>query len=172
MDELTQKKRLQVVHFYFSGLSFDQIAAKTGISKGSVANIVSELKAGNFPEAADATDQIEALRELSINLNKLKTTVGKSVVGIALLSRIFELGLDPADMEKWPLLLNSIKTQDDAKELIEAAYTVRDIQKESGLSLPAMEDKVKQLSGKAKELEIMTDKIGDKIILKTAKSEL
>lgn len=58
-----QQKRLQVVYLYFCGLSNDQIAAKTSISKGSVTNIVSELKAGNFPEAADVTDQIETLRE-------------------------------------------------------------------------------------------------------------
>ena len=161
MEELTQKKRLQVVYFYFSGLSFDQIAAKTGISKGSVANIVSELKAGNFPEAADVTDQIEALRELSVNLNKLKTTIGKSVVGIALLSRIYELKLDPADMERWPLLLNSIKSQDDAQELIDVAYTVRGIQQETGLSLPALEEKVTHLGEKAKELETTTKKIGE-----------
>jgi predicted nucleic acid-binding Zn-ribbon protein len=161
MDELTLKKRLQVVYFYFSGLSFDQVAAKTGISKGSVANIVSELKAGNFPEAADVTDQIEALRELSVNLNKLKTTVGKSVVGIAILSRIFELGLDPADMEKWPLLLSAIKSQDDAGEIIGVAYVVRGMQQETGLSLPALEEKVNNLGEKAKELEVINNKIGE-----------
>ncbi len=40
MEQLTLKKRLQVVYLYFSGLSSDQIATKTGVSKGSVANIV------------------------------------------------------------------------------------------------------------------------------------
>ncbi|MDO9333381.1 MAG: hypothetical protein Q7T57_02525 [Dehalococcoidales bacterium] len=161
MEELTQRKRLQVVYLYFSGLSFDQIAAKAGISKGSVVNIVSELKAGNFPEAADVTDQIEALRELAVNLNKFNFTVGKSVVGIALLSRIYELKLDPADMERWPLLLNSIKSQDDAQELIDVAYTVRGIQQETGLSLPALEEKVNNLGEKAKELKTVTNKIGE-----------
>jgi predicted nucleic acid-binding Zn-ribbon protein len=144
---------------YLSGLSFDQIAAKTGASKGSVENIINELKAGNFPEAADVTDQIETLRELAVDLAKLKMPTGKSAVGIAVLKRIYELGLDPADMERWPLLLNAIKTSDDAQELIQAAYTVRDIQKKSGLSLPALENKVKQISEKAEELESLTVKI-------------
>ena len=161
MEELTLKKKLQVVYLYFSGLSFDQIAAKTGISKGSVGNIINELKAGNFPEAADVTDQIETLREIAVDLAKMKMPAGKSAVGIALLKRIYELGLDPADIERWPLLLHSIKTQDDAQELIQAAYTVRDIQQESGLSLPALEDKVKQLGDKAKEFETVTVKIGE-----------
>lgn len=151
MEPITLKKRLQVVYLYLCGLSFDQIATKTGVGKGSVTNIVTELKAGYFPEAAGATDQIETLRELAVDLAKLKLTAGQSAVGIAVLRRIYELNLDPADMERWPWLLNSIKTQDDAKELIEVAYAVRGIQKESGLSLPALEEKVKKLSEKAKE---------------------
>ena len=109
MELLTMKKRLQVVHLYFSGLSFDQIAAKSGVSKGSITNIINELKAGNFPEAADLVDQIQMLRDLAVDLNKLKIAAGQSAVGIAVLKRIYELGLDPADMERWPLLLNSIK---------------------------------------------------------------
>lgn len=159
MELLTMKKRLQVVHLYFSGLSFDQIAAKSGVSKGSITNIINELKAGNFPEAADVVDQIQMLRDLAVDLNKLKIAAGQSAVGIAVLKRIYELGLDPADMERWPLLLNSIKTQDDAQELIEAAYTVRGIQQESGLSLPALEDKINQLGDKTKELEAVTAKL-------------
>ena len=161
MELLTMKKRLQVVHLYFSGLSFDQIAAKSGVSKGSITNIINELKAGNFPEAADVVDQIQMLRDLAIDLNKLKIAAGQSAVGIAVLKRIYELGLDPADMERWPLLLNSIKTQDDAQELIEAAYTVRGIQQESGLSLPALEDKINQLGDKTKELETVTAKLAE-----------
>ncbi|MDO8686979.1 MAG: hypothetical protein Q7K41_00140, partial [Dehalococcoidales bacterium] len=106
-------------------------------------------------------DQIETLRELAGDLAKLKLTAGQSAVGIAVLRRIYELNLDPADMERWPLLLNSIKTQDDAKELIEVAYTVRGIQQESGLSLPAVEEKAKKLGEKAKELETVTAKIGE-----------
>ena len=161
MDTLTTKKRLQVVMLYFAGLSFDQIAVKTSVIKGSVSNILTVLKAGNFTETADLTDQIETLRELAVTLTKLKMTAAQSALGIALLQRIFELGLDPADMERWPLLLNSIKTQDDAQELIEAAYTVRGIQQESGLTLPALEEKVNGLGEKAKELEMMTTKLAE-----------
>lgn len=161
MEPITLKKRLQVISLYLSGLSFDQISAKTGVSKGSVTNIITELKAGNFPEAADLSDQIETLRELAVDLAKLKLTAGQSAVGIAILRRIYELKLDPADMERWPLLLNSIKTQDDAQELIEVAYAIRSIQQESGLSLPALEEKVKKLGEKVKELETVTAKIGE-----------
>jgi len=161
MEQLTQKKRLQVVYLYLSALSFNQIAAKAGVSKGSVENIINELKAGNFPEAADVADQIETLRELVVDLAKLKLTAGKSAVGVAVLNRMHELGLDPTDMERWPLLLNAIKTQDDAQELIQAAYAVRNIQQEWGLTIPALENKVSQLGEKGKELETLNTKINE-----------
>ncbi|MDO8751588.1 MAG: hypothetical protein Q7K03_10685 [Dehalococcoidia bacterium] len=51
MDKLSVAKQVSVVRLYLSGLSHDQIAAKTGVSKGSVANVVAEVRAGRFPEA-------------------------------------------------------------------------------------------------------------------------
>ena len=66
MEKVTTRKRLAIVKQYLSGLSYDAIAAKSGVSKGSVANVVSELKAGRFPEAVEAAEHIEELRELSL----------------------------------------------------------------------------------------------------------
>lgn len=160
MEQLSLTKRLKIVSLYFSGLSFGQVAAKAGVSKGSVANIVQELKAGIFPEAADLVDQIESLRELAVDLAKIKKTPAQAVMGVALLRRMNELGLDPGHMEHWPLLLNAIKGPDDAQELINAAYTVRYMEKEYGTSVAGVGDRVKKLGDKAKELETVTAKIG------------
>ena len=89
MEELSQKKKIQIIRLYFSGQSFEKIAVKTGTAKGSVSNVVAELKGGLFPETADLTEQLEGLRELSVLLNKLKKTPAESLVGLAVLSRIF-----------------------------------------------------------------------------------
>ena len=43
MEKLTAKKRLTMVKQYLSGLSYNEIAAKTGTSKGTVANVVTEI---------------------------------------------------------------------------------------------------------------------------------
>ena len=53
MEKLTAQKKISIVRQYFSGLSYDEIATKTGVSKGSVANVITDLKAGEIPEAAD-----------------------------------------------------------------------------------------------------------------------
>ena len=41
-EKLSAKKKASVIRLYLSGLSYDEIAAKTGVSKGTVANIVAE----------------------------------------------------------------------------------------------------------------------------------
>lgn len=74
MERLTAKKKLAVVRLYLAGLSYDEIAARSGVSKGTVANVVTELKAGIFPEAADVAEQVELLRELSLDLRRSNLT--------------------------------------------------------------------------------------------------
>ena len=63
MEKLSTKKRLNIARQYLSGLSYDEIAAKSSVSKGTVANVVAELKGGGFPEATDAAEHIDLLRE-------------------------------------------------------------------------------------------------------------
>ena len=61
MERLSARKKANIVWLYLSGLSYDEIAAKYGVSKGTVANVIADLKAGRFPEAADVVEQLELL---------------------------------------------------------------------------------------------------------------
>jgi len=45
MEKLSAKKKLTVVKLYLSGLSYNEISFKTGISKGAISGIIAELKA-------------------------------------------------------------------------------------------------------------------------------
>ena len=49
MEKLSYRKQVMIVRMYLNGLSYDEIAAKVGVSKGTVANVIAELKAGRFP---------------------------------------------------------------------------------------------------------------------------
>ena len=97
MERLSAKKKVAIVRQYLSGLSYDEIATKSGVSKGTVANVVADLKAGSFPEAADVGEHIELLRELSLDLKRSKLSLGQCATGLLLLNRINECGLDLAD---------------------------------------------------------------------------
>jgi predicted nucleic acid-binding Zn-ribbon protein len=159
MEKLTAKKRLTIVRQYLSGLSYDEIAAKSGVSKGTVANVVTELKAGNFAEAADVGEHIEVLRDLSLDLRRLNLSPGQCAAGLILLNRINECGLDPADIDRWPMILKLLKNEDDAREFVRAVYSIQDVQKRTGMDLEALDNKVRELERKAADLEPLSNKI-------------
>ena len=144
-----------------SGLSYDQIAARIGVSKGTVANVVTELKAGMVPEAADVGEHIELLRELSIDLKRAGLSLGQCATGLILLNRISECRLDPADIDRWPMILKSVRNEDDTKEFVRLAYSIQEVQKRTGLDLESLDNKVRELERKAADLESMSNKMRD-----------
>jgi len=161
MERLTAKKKLAVVRLYLSGLSYDDIAARSGVSKGTVANVATELKAGMIPEAADVGEYIELLCELSFDLKRSELTPGQCAVGLILLKQISECGLDPADINRWPMILKSVRNEDDINEFVRLVYSIQQVQQRSGLSLEALDNKVQELERKAADLEPISDKLKD-----------
>ena len=161
MEKLIVKKKLAIIRLYMSGLSYGEIAARIGVSKGTVANVVAELKAGSFPEAADVGEHIELLRELSLDLKQSKLTPGQCAIGLILLTRISECGLDPADIDRWPMILKAVRNEDDAKEFVRLIYSIREVEQRSGLSIEALDNKVHELEKKAADLEPVSDKLKD-----------
>jgi len=156
MEKLSTKKKLAVVRQYLSGLSYDEIASKSSVSKGTVANVVADLKAGRFPEAADAAEHIELLRELSLDLKRSKLTPGQCAAGLIVLTRINECGLDPADIDRWPLILKLAGSEEEAQEFVRLVYSVQEVQKRTSLSLEDLDNKVHELERKAADLEPMS----------------
>jgi len=156
MERLSARKKANIVWLYLSGLSYDVIAAKSGISKGTVANVIADLKAGRFPEAADVVEHIELLRELSLDLKRSKLTPGQCATGLTVLTRISECGLDPADVDRWPLILKSAGSDDEAQEFVRLVYSIQEVQKKTGLSLDDLDNNVHELERKAAELEPMS----------------
>jgi predicted nucleic acid-binding Zn-ribbon protein len=161
MERLTAKKKLAIIRLYLSGLSYDEIAARCGVSKGTVANVVAELRAGMIPEATDVGEYIEALRELSFDLKRSELTPGQCAVGLILLKQITECGLDPADISRWPMILKSVRNEDDINEFVRLVYSIQQVQQRSGLSLEALDNKVHELEKKAADLEPISDKLED-----------
>jgi len=161
MERLTAKKKLSVVRLYLSGLSYDDIAARSGVSKGTVANVATDLKAGMIPEAADVGEYIDLLRELSFDLKRSELTPGQCAVGLILLNQISECGLDPADINRWPMILKSVRNEDDINEFVRLVYSIQQVQQRSGLSLEALDNKVQELEKKAADLEPISDKLED-----------
>ncbi len=62
MPELPMRKRLSVVRLYFESVSYEDIARRAGVAKGTVVNVINELKAGQFPQIRNPEDGMETWR--------------------------------------------------------------------------------------------------------------
>jgi len=162
MDKLSAKKELAVVKLFLSGLSYNEISVKTGVSKGAVSSIIAKLKGGGFPEFADLADQIEVLRDLSLNLKHSGQTPVQCAVGLAVLNRIYECGLEVADIKRWSDIIKMAGNDDTAKAFIEMVYRIQDAQKVTGLTIDEIDNKFQELQNKLAELQPTLTELDEK----------
>ena len=161
MEKLSTRKRSAIVGDYLSALSYSEIAAKHHVSTGTVSNVVADLKAGRFPEAGDVGEQIEQLKELSLDLKRANLNASKCALGLMVLARIKECGLEPADIDRWPQILKSVGNEDEAQEFVGMVYSIGEVQKKTGWSLKELDDNVHELERKAADLKPMSVKLED-----------
>jgi len=162
MQELSLKKKLIIIRLYTEGLSYNEIAIKASVGKGTVANVVSELKAGLFPEFGDLSEQLELLRELAIDLKRTRLTPVKAAVGVSVLSRLQELGVEPSEIEGLSALYRTLTTEGpDIQSFMRVALSLEEVRKRTGLSIDELEMKVSGLEESANRLEPLAKEVAD-----------
>ena len=162
MEKLSIRKRLNIIRLFFSGLSYREIATKVGASVGAVTNVIADLRAGNYPEVGDVSEQVDMLRELSAEVRKSRLTVGEAVTGITIVSNLKELGLEPGDIPKYVSLCKMLTPGGvEAQALVKAAMDYREVLQRTGLSVDEMERKVRSLEEASSQLEPMARKALD-----------
>lgn len=111
MEKLSMRKQLNIIRLYFNGLSYREIAAKVAVSVGAVTNIIADLKAGNYPEIGEVSEQVDMLRELAAEVRKSRLTVGEAVTGITVVNSMKEIGLEPGDIPQYVSLCKALTPQ-------------------------------------------------------------
>jgi len=153
VEKLPLRKQLLIIKLFFNGFSYDEIATKANVSKGSVSNVISDLKAGRFPEAGDIPEQTELLRELAVDLKQSRLTPGQAAVGVIALSRFHEFGLEPADLQRFASVCHTLTPDVGVQDFIRAVLSIDEVQKRTGLDIDALEKKAQELEKSVVELE-------------------
>lgn len=162
MEKLPAKKKLTVVKQFLSGLTYEEISIKTGVSKGAVTGIVADIKGGVLPEFADLADHVEVLRDLSLDLKHSGQTPVQCAVGLPTLNRIHECGLEVADIKRWAEIIKMAGDDDTAKAFIDMVYRIQDAQKETGLTIDEIDNKFQELQNKLAELQPALTELDEK----------
>ena len=163
MEKLSLKKKLLIIRLYIEGLSYSEIAAKTNVSKGTVSNVIAELKAGLFPQFGDLSEQIELLRDLAVDLKRTGLTPVQASVGVSVLSRLHELGVEPSEIEGLSALYRTLNTEGtDIQSFTRIALSLEEARKRTGLSVEELETRGQGLEESASRLEPLAKEVANR----------
>ena len=158
MVEIPAERRMWVLKLYFLGMPYDEIAAKVGVAKGSVVNIIGELKKGSYPAFERLVDQVDQLRELATDLRKSGLGLLEASLGLSFFRRLRDLGVDPQELERWIKLCRGLSPPDcPADKVVQACLRVVKLEEETGLGYEELEAETKRLRSEVKKLKDQRD---------------
>ncbi len=158
--EISPAKRRRALVLYVQGLPFVEIATKTGLSTGSVANIVQEAKEGKFEEVRDVREQIDGLRELSVALRKGKLEIAQAFLGLSFYERLVKLGIGPDALDSWAKMCHEISPPDYAvEEFVNAALRLKELERLKGMAYEELVEDYETKSEALNEVESKTNEL-------------
>jgi len=171
MNEITRTKRLEVAHYYLLGFTYREIEEETGISHGSIANIVSEIENGSLTIPGTSFDQVNDLRQLSFDLKKSGLKPSQALLGITFLKKLQDLQITPEHLEAWSLLVNRLLPSDfPVNEFFESARRLHDLEISQGKSFETITEehkshcqRIEKLKGEVDSLSKAKSQLSDEI---------
>jgi len=160
MKEITRTKRLEVAHYYLLGYTYREIEEETGISHGSIANIVSELEDGDLNIPGTSFDQVNDLRQLSFDLKKSGLKSSQALLGITFLKKLQDLQIIPEYLEAWLELVRKLLPPDfPVKEFFESARRLHDLEISQGKSFETITEEYKSCCQRIEKLKEEVDSL-------------
>lgn len=154
MPAITARKRMNVVRYYLQGFSYQEIVDKTGISKGSVVSILTDLKNGKFHGLENVYDEIDALREIAVDLRRRDLTLSEATIGIAAFQGIESLGVQPSEVNSLVEQVRRLTPEGtESQDFISAVSAVIELEKRTGMAPKELEERVGELEGRHQTLQ-------------------
>jgi len=133
MKEIAGNKRLEVARCYILGLSYKEIEEETGVSHGSIVNIVKEMESGKLDIPGTPFDQINELRQLSSDLKKKGLSTSQALLGLSFFERINALSILPEHLDRWAQLMSKLTiTDSSAADFLNAALRLHQLEETEG----------------------------------------
>jgi hypothetical protein len=155
MREISRLKKYEVAEYYLLGYSYAEIEKGTGVSHGSVANIVQELESGNLTIAGTSLDRVSDLRQLSLDLRKKGLQPSQALLGISFFERLRTLEITPEHLDGWAELVKRFAQPDfDPKDFFDTALRLHDLEQSQNKPFETLAEeyiKLQQGTGKFKE---------------------
>src|SRR5437667_3780675 len=122
-----------------------EIANKTGISLGTVRNIIGELRGGRFSLYTEYLDWLDDMRWVSHILKRENRSLKEVVVGWSAVEALRELGIDPSELLLIVQLFRRLCGPGFPVEgFVAAALRIADLEKTTNLDFDELEEQAKR----------------------------
>ena len=159
MELISRTKRLEVAQYYLLGDTYEQIEKETGVSHGSIANIIKEIESGKLTIPGIPFDQVNDLRQLSSDLKKKGLSTSQALLGVSLFERLRELGIGPEQVDNWSDLVHGFAAGLPVKDFFESAARLHQLEKDKGKSFEVLTEEYVNIEGKTQKLRTETDSL-------------
>lgn len=160
MREISRLKKYEVADYYLLGYSYGEIEAETGVSHGSIANIVQELESGRLTVAGTSLDRVGDLRQLSLDLRKKGLQPSQALLGLSLFERLRTLKITPEDLDNWSELVKRFAQPDfDPKDFFDTALRLHDLEKSQGKPFETLAEEYARLKEETDKLKSKVDSL-------------
>ena len=130
MEQIARTKKLEIALNFLLGFSYRGIEDETGVSHGSVVNVVNQLRTGSLNIPGTTSDQVNDLRRLSLDLRKRELSASQALLGLQFFERCQGLGIDPGRLDQWEDLVSALTSDDFPKEdFLQAALRLHQLEK-------------------------------------------
>ena len=163
MKEISTAKRQEVVQYYVLGYSYEEIVRETGVSHGSVANIIKDVEDGRLAIPGSTFDQVNDLRQLSLDLRKKSLEPSHALLGLLLFERFRALGISSEMVNKWADLIDRFAPVDfPAKNFFEVALRLHELESSEGKPFDDLAEEYKRLQEVVPKLVKEVDALRDR----------
>jgi len=150
MRQLTSEAKMEVLELYLQGFSANEIAAKTGISKGAVISILKDAREGKFPHL-ELEEKVDELHSLSVRLRKEALDLTQARLGFTFFKRLLDMAIEPDKLKEW-IDFSSEMSPTPPEGFIMAAMELFRIERATGKSYGEITSEVKELSNQREKL--------------------
>jgi len=162
MREIPLKKRMEVLKLYLEGFPYDEIASKIGIAKGSVVNIIKELRDGKYPEFDSVLEIVDELRDLAARMRKKNIGIPQAIIGLKFYEKLSFV--EPRMLESYIRMCEKISPADfPIDKFVNAAMSLckleEELEKPYDEALKDLQDNLRKKSSILKELESKVEEL-------------
>ncbi|MGC8849487.1 MAG: coiled-coil domain-containing protein, partial [Candidatus Bathyarchaeia archaeon] len=160
MREIPVEKRMEVLKLYFIGYSYDKIVEVAGVAKGSVVNIVKELKEGRYPEFESILDLVDELRSLAVEIKRSGLGISQASLGIKFYERIKRL-TEPQTLDGYIKMCERISPPNfPIDKFIDVAIRLHELEEKVGKNYEeALKDIERELEEKSSNLRGLSSQV-------------